>query len=272
MGITRDVAAPGVAEVVIDVPPVNALPVDGWFELADAIGAAGADPQIRVVVLRAEGRGFNAGVDIKEIQRERDTTAPGSSASQSSASRPSAAGSYEVLLGANRGCAAAFAAIYDCPVPVIAAVHGFCLGGGIGLAGTADIIVASDDATFGLPEVDRGALGAATHLARLVPQHLMRAMVYTCRPATAHQLHHYGSVLSVVPRDRLRAAALDVAAEIAAKDPYVIRRAKESLNGIDPVDVKRSYRFEQGFTFELNLAGAGDEARGAFLRHKEIDG
>jgi enoyl-CoA hydratase len=252
MGITRDIAASGVAEIVVDVPPVNALPVSGWFELADAIGAAGADPRTRVVVLRAEGRGFNAGVDIKEIQRDTE--------------------SFDALLGANRGCAAAFAAVYDCPVPVIAAVHGHCLGGGIGLAGTADIIVASDDATFGLPEVDRGALGAATHLARLVPQHLMRAMVYTCQTATAHQLHHYGSVLSVVPRDRLRAAALEVAAQIAGKDPYVIRRAKESLNGIDPVDVKRGYRFEQGFTFELNLAGTGDERRAAFVRSKETDG
>jgi enoyl-CoA hydratase len=248
MGITRDIAAPGVAEVVVDVPPVNALPVSGWFELADAIGAAGADPRTRVVVLRAEGRGFNAGVDIKEIQRDTE--------------------SFEALLGANRGCAAAFAAVYDCPVPVIAAVQGHCLGGGIGLAGTADIIVASDDATFGLPEVDRGALGAATHLARLVPQHLMRAMVYTCQTASAHQLHHYGSVLSVVPRDRLRAAALEVAAQIAGKDPFVIRRAKESLNGIDPVDVKRGYRFEQGFTFELNLAGAGDDGRAAFVRDR----
>src|SRR3712207_9183302 len=83
-----------------------------------------------------------------------------------------------------RSCYAAFAAVYECAVPVVAAVNGFCLGGGIGLVGNADVIVASDDATFGLPEVDRGALGAATHLARLVPQHLMRAMVYTSRPAT----------------------------------------------------------------------------------------
>ncbi|MBC6460246.1 enoyl-CoA hydratase family protein [Actinomadura sp. HBU206391] len=244
MGITRQMAAPGVAEVVIDVPPVNALTVRGWYELADALRSAGADPQTRVVVLRAEGRGFSAGVDIKEMQRT---------------------SGFDALIGANRGCSAAFAAVYECEVPVIAAVQGFCLGGGIGLVGNADIIVACDDATFGLPEVDRGALGAATHLARLVPQHLMRAMVYTCRTATAGQLHHYGSVLEVVPRDRLRDAALGVAAQIAAKDPYVIRCAKESLNGIDPVDVKRSYRFEQGFTFELNLSGAGDAHRDAFL-------
>jgi enoyl-CoA hydratase len=176
-----------------------------------------------------------------------------------------AAEGYEALIGANKGCYAAFAAVYECAVPVIAAVHGFCLGGGIGLVGNADVIIASDDATFGLPEVDRGALGAATHLARLVPQHKMRAMVYTSAVATAAELYHYGSVLRVVPRDELLAAAREVAGEIAAKSPTVIRAAKESLNGIDPVDVKRSYRFEQGFTFELNLAGVADEARDAFV-------
>jgi enoyl-CoA hydratase len=76
-------------------------------------------------------------------------------------------------------------------------------------------------------------------------------------------------VLEVVPREQLRETALEVAARIAGKDPFVIRRAKESLNGIDPVDVKRSYRFEQGFTFELNLAGAGDRHRDAFVGKRE---
>jgi enoyl-CoA hydratase len=240
----------GVAEVVMDNPPVNALTVAGWFELADVVTALGRDPEVRVVVLRAEGRGWNAGVDIKEMQ---------------------ATEGFDALVGANRGCYAAFAAVYDCAVPVIAAVHGFCLGGGIGLVGNADIVIASDDATFGLPEVKRGALGAATHLARLVPQHKMRAMVYTSATATAAELHHYGSVLQVVPRDQLRDAALEVARQIAAERPAVIRAAKESLNGIDPVDVKRSYRFEQGFTFELNLAGEGDRARDEFVGDKKKD-
>ncbi|MEU6712680.1 enoyl-CoA hydratase family protein [Nonomuraea sp. NPDC046802] len=241
MGITlRD--GP-IAEVVMDMPPVNALTVRAWEELAEAVRAAGQRPETRVVVLRAEGRGFNAGVDIKELR---------------------AAQGYEALVGVNRACYAAFAAVYECAVPVIAAVHGHCLGAGVGLSGNADVVVASDDAYFGLPEVDRGALGAATHLSRLVPQHLMRAMVYTCRNVTASELHAFGSVLEVVARDKLREAAMEVAGQIAAKDPYVIRRAKESLNGIDPVDVNRSYRFEQGFTFELNLMGVGDRHRERF--------
>jgi enoyl-CoA hydratase len=69
----------------------------------------------------------------------------------------------------------------------------------------------------------------------------------------------------VVPPDELRGAAQAVAAMIAAKDPAVIRLAKQSLSGIDPIDVKRSYRYEQGFTFELNLAGVADKARQAFV-------
>ena len=247
MAITHTVDN-GIAEVVMDNPPVNALTVAGWFELAETVRGLGDDPAVRVVVLRAEGKGFNAGVDIKEMQ---------------------ATEGFEALVGANRGCFAAFAAVYECAVPVIAAVHGYCLGGGIGLAGNADIIVASSDATFGLPEVDRGALGAATHLARLVPQHRMRAMVYTSAIATAAELHEYGSVLQVVERDALRATALEVARQIARKSPTVIRAAKESLNGIDPVDVKRSYRYEQGFTFELNLSGVADEARDAFVEKRD---
>ena len=247
MGITSDVRD-GVAEVVIDIPPVNAPNVAGWFELAETVTNLGRSQDVRVVVLRAEGKGFCAGVDIKEIQADEGN---------------------EAIIGANRGCFAAFKAVYECEVPVVCAVHGFCLGGGIGLAGNADVLVAAENAYFGLPEVDRGALGAATHLARLVPQHMMRAMFFTGQTATAAQLHHFGSVLKVVPQDRLRDAAMEVASSIADKHPRVIRAAKEALNGIDPVDVNRSYRFEQGFTFELNLTNVSDELRQDFVDKRE---
>ncbi|MFB7309184.1 enoyl-CoA hydratase family protein [Streptomyces sp. NPDC056192] len=243
MGVSTASPVKGVSVVTVDHPPVNALPVRGWYDLADALRAAGRDPEVRCVVLTAAGRGFNAGVDIKEMQRD---------------------SGHDTLIGANRGCFEAFAAVYECEVPVVAAVHGFCLGGGIGLAGNADAIVASDDATFGLPELDRGALGAATHLARLVPQHLMRTLYYTSRTATAAELHAHGSVWKVVPRAELQDAALELAGEIARKDGYLIRLAKAAINGIDPVDVRRSYRFEQGFTFEADLSGAADRVRNTF--------
>ncbi|MET8078440.1 enoyl-CoA hydratase family protein [Streptomyces sp. NPDC005303] len=242
MGVSTSSPEKGIVLVGVDFPPVNALPVDGWFALADAVRAAGRDPEVRCVVLAAEGRGFNAGVDIKEIQKR----------------GPAA------LVGANRGCFEAFSAVYDCEVPVVAAVQGFCLGGGVGLVGNADVIVASEDATFGLPELDRGALGAATHLARLVPQHLMRALYFTSRTVTAAELHRHGSVWKVVPRDELAAAALESAREIAAKDGELLRLAKAAINGIDPVDVRRGYRFEQGFTYEASVSGVADRVRDRF--------
>jgi len=239
-----------VAVVTIANPPVNALPVAGWFELADAITAAGRDPEVRCVILAAEGRGFQCGVDIKEL-----------------AADPT----KESLVAVNRGCAEAFAAVYECEVPVIAAVHGYCLGGGIALAGNADIVVASDDATFGVPEVDRGALGTATHLARFVPQHKVRLLFFTGRTITAAELLAHGTVEAVVPREQLLDAAWEIAREITTKSPIVIRRAKESLNAIEPMlgDVRRAYRYEQGFTFELNLWGESDELRQAFVDKRE---
>ncbi|MFF9404447.1 enoyl-CoA hydratase family protein [Streptomyces anandii] len=242
MGVSLTAAESGISVVTVDFPPVNALPVSGWFALAEAVRAAGRDRRTRCVVLTAEGRGFNAGVDIKEIQE----------------------GGPTALLGANRGCAEAFGAVYECEVPVVAAVHGHCLGGGIGLVGNADAIVASEEATFGLPELDRGALGAATHLARLVPPHLLRALYYTARTVTAAQLHAHGSVWRVVAGEELRGAALELAGEIAAKDGELVRLAKAALNGIDPVDVRRGYRFEQGFTFEAALSGAAGRVRDTF--------
>ncbi|NEB87722.1 enoyl-CoA hydratase family protein [Streptomyces anulatus] len=243
MTVSTTCPVDGVRVVTVDRPPVNALPVQGWYDLADAVRAAGRDPEVRCVVLAAAGRGFNAGVDIKELQRDTG---------------------HEALIGANRGCAEAFAAVYTCEVPVVAAVHGFCLGGGVGLVGNADAIVASEDAVFGLPELDRGALGAATHLARLVPQHLMRTLYYTSRTVGAAELLAHGSVWRVTPPHELMDTAMELAQEIAAKDGHLLRLAKAALNGIDPVDVQRSYRFEQGFTFEANLAGTADRVRDTF--------
>ena len=243
MPIRSELRPDGIRVVTMDAPPVNALTVQGWYDVATALDEAGRDLDTKVVVLRAEGRGFNAGVDIKEMQNTEG---------------------FGALLGANRGCYAAFKAVYECKVPVISAVNGFCVGGGVGLVGNSDVVVASDDAYFGVPEVNQGALGAATHMARLVPQHMMRTLYFTARTIKAADLVQFGSVLEVVPRDELDEAALKVAGEIAGKDTRVIRAAKECLNGIDPIDVNRSYRFEQGFTFELNLAGVSDELRDDF--------
>ena len=256
MAIHESMNDAGVVEIVMDNPPVNALNIGDSYRLADLLDSVRRRPEVKVVVLTARGRGFCAGVDIKEMQQ-----LPGN----------------EGILAANRSCFELFRAVYECAVPVVTAVQDFCLGTGIGIVGNSDVVVAAEGVLFGLPEVDNGALGAATHLSRLVPQHRARQMLYTCESAPAEELAGYGSVYKVVVAEKLMATAREVAERIAAKNGIVMRAAKESMNGIDPIDVRRSYRYEQGFTFELNLHGEGDRARDAFLAgersgHDEADG
>ena len=236
----------GVAEVYIDHPPVNAPDSAGWNMIAETITRLGENDDVQCVILAAKGKGFCAGADIKEL------AADGS-----------------LITQVNAGCWNAFAAIHDCKVPVVAACHGFVLGGGIGLAGSCDIIVASDDATFGLPEIDRGALGAASHLMRMFPIQKVRKMLFTGEPIDAAEAYRLGALEWIGPRDELMAAAHRVADVIASKSPKAMRLAKECMNGIELLDIKSSYRFEQGFTLELYTSPDSQEARDAFVEKRD---
>jgi enoyl-CoA hydratase len=236
----------GIAEVYLDHPPVNALDSASWTRLSETFGSLGRDEAVRVVILAARGRGFCAGVDIKELAAD--------------SSR---------ITRVNRACYDAFAAVHDCPVPVIAACHGFVLGGGIGLVGSCDIVVSAEDARFGLPEIDRGALGAASHLMRMFPVQRVRKMLFTGEPIDAAEAHRLGALEALVPRDGLLEKAREVARSIAAKSPRAVRLAKECMNGIEPLDLKKSYRFEQGFTLELYTSPDSQEARDAFVEKRE---
>ncbi|MBM4266151.1 MAG: enoyl-CoA hydratase family protein [Deltaproteobacteria bacterium] len=236
----------GVAHVVLNHPPVNAFDSDGWLALAKHFRALGESEDVHVVLLSAAGRGFCAGVDVKELAR--DST---------------------LITKVNRGCYETFAAIYECAVPVVAAAHGFVLGGGIGMVGAADIVLASEEATFGLPEIDRGALGAATHLLRMFGMQKTRKMLLTGEPITAAEAYRLGALEEVTTRDGLLPAARKIAASIASKSPKAVRLAKESLNGIELLDIKQSYRFEQGFTLELYTSPDSQEARDAFVEKRD---
>jgi len=236
----------GVAEVFLDHPPVNAPDSAGWNRIADTIEALGENEAVQCIILAAKGKGFCAGVDIKEL-----------------------AADSSVITAVNAACWRAFAAIHDCSVPVVAACHGFVLGGGIGLVGSCDIIVASDDATFGLPEIDRGALGAASHLMRMFPIQKVRKMLFTGETIDAAEAHRLGALEWIGPREELMAAAHRVADSIAAKSPKAMRLAKECMNGIELLDIKTSYRFEQGFTLELYTSPDSQEARDAFVEKRD---
>jgi enoyl-CoA hydratase len=235
----------GIAEVVMHHPPVNALTVADTWKIRDAFVELSRDASLRAVILTAEGKGFNAGIDIKEMQ---------------------AADGFDHLLGSGDACYETFKAIYETPVPVIAAVNDFCMGLGIGLVGSCDIVIASTSARFGLPEVDNGALGCASHLARLVPPLKLRQMTFSCIPATAQELFEYGSVYKLTEPAALLDEARSFARLIAAKPPAAVRFAKAALNHIDPSNLHHNYRLEQGFTYQLNLMGVGDEQRDAFVQ------
>ena len=241
MPITTHIAD-RIAEIVFDVPPVNAFDSETWNRLPAIIAEAGRNPEVNVVLIRAEGRGFCGGVDIKEMQAH--------------------SGRITLL---NRGNYLTFKAVRDCEVPVVVAVHGFVIGGGIGICGASDTIIAADDAYFSLPEVDRGAMGGASHLSRMLPLHKVRAAFFTGGKIPAEEAYRLGAVEKVVRNDELLVEARAFCAEIAAKSRKALVIAKEALNGLEPRDVDRGYRWEQGFTLEMYMHEDSQRARDAFV-------
>ena len=240
------VHADGVAEVVLNAPPVNALNSAGWYALAAEIEALGRRAEVRVIVIRAQGRGFCAGVDIKEL-----------------------AADQSLIVHVNAGNYATFKAIHLNPVPVIVAVHGFVLGGGIGMCGAADIVIAADNASFGLPEVDRGAMGGAAHLQRMFGVQKTRYLFFTGEMIGAPEALRLGAIERVVAPEQLRETAMGIAAKIAAKSPAMIRIAKEALTGIEDGDLEAKYRWEQGFTLQAYMSPDSAETRAAFVQKRD---
>lgn len=234
-----------IGEVVIDHPPVNALDSAGWNQLPDIVTELSRNPDVRCILIRAEGRGFCGGVDIKEMQAH-----------------------PERIVALNRGNFRTFRAIRAAEVPVVTAVHGFVIGGGIGICGASDVVIASEDAYFSLPEVDRGAMGGASHLQRMFPIQKVRAAFFTGGRIPAAEAYRLGAVEAVWPREKLLSEARAFAAVIASKSRAALVLAKEALNGIEPRDVDHGYRFEQGFTLEMYMHEDSQKARDAFVETK----
>jgi enoyl-CoA hydratase len=235
-----------IGEVVLDHPPVNALDSRGWNELAGLISTLGTRPEVRCVLIRGEGKGFCAGVDIKEMQQY-----------------------PERIVELNRGNYRTFRAVRSCEVPVVTAVHAFVIGGGIGICGASDVVIAADDAYFSLPEIDRGAMGGASHLSRMLPLHKVRAAFFTGGRISAAEAYRLGALEQVVPATQLLTAAREFAGLIAAKSRHALVLAKEALNGLEARDVDQGYRFEQGFTLEMYLHEDSQKARDAFVKDKK---
>ena len=245
MAFTSTIAN-NIGELVFNKPPVNAFDSHEWAAIAAEIERLGQQPDVHVIVIRAEGKGFCAGVDIKELAADSDR-----------------------ILPVNKGNYDSFKAIHRNPVPVIVALHGFVLGGGIGMAGAADIIVASECTRFGVPEVDRGAMGGGAHLQRMFPVQKVRYMYFTGEFIDAQEAFRLGAVERVVPLAELRDNAMQIAKSIADKSPAMIRLAKEALTGIEDGNLEDKYRWEQGFTLQAYREADSQEARSAFVEKRD---
>ena len=231
-----------VAELVFAHPPVNAFTGAMWLELPEIITSLGQRPELRCILIRAKGKGFCAGVDIKEL-----------------------AENSNAIVEVNKGNYLTYKAIHDCEIPVVSAPHGFVLGGGIGVCGSSDAVIAASSAYFALPEIERGARGGASHMQRMFPHARVRAAFLTGGQITAEQAFQLGGIEQVFEEDRHLEAAREFAGLIASKSRDALRIAKEALNGIEAFDVDKSYRWEQGFTYEMYMHEDSQSARDAFV-------
>ena len=211
--LVRVEVAGRVATVTLDRPEaLNAISTELAVELAEAVEPLATDPGVRAVVLTGAGeRAFCVGADLKQragfddhawfVQRE----------------------------AFRRG----FAAVRRCPLPTVAAVSGFALGGGTELALACDLVVAADDAIFGLPEVRLGLVpagGGTQLLVRRVGRSVAKDLVLTGRRVPAPEAHRLGLVDRVVPGGEVLTAATALAAEIAANAPTAVRMAKWAID------------------------------------------
>lgn len=236
-----------VAIVGFNRPPVNAVSGAMYHEIRELFSRTDELlPDVGAVIVRGEGRMFSAGNDLNDFL---------------SLTPQNSAGRMRVVRDT-------FAAIYDCPVPTIAAVHGHALGTGVALAACCDLVVCGESAHFGTPEVGVGVMGGAKHLSRLVPQGVVRYMYYTADPVPASELLPYGGIVQIVPDAELLDAALRLAARITRHSKASLRMAKQSLNTIEYMDLKAGYEFEQRLTGQL--AGHPDslESRRAIVEKR----
>ncbi len=226
-----------------------------YREIRDTFKALSEREDINVVVLRSGcDKAFLAGADVNERR-----TAPGP--------KPVAGVGKEVLDPQSPG-RESFFAVYDCAVPVIAAVNGAALGSGLAVASCCDIVVASRRATFGLTEIDVGLLGGSSFLRRLVGSARMRRAFYTAERIPADVMYSYGAIGMIVEPDELDQVAQDLAQDIARRSPVALRLAKASFNRVEFLPLKEAYQTEQDYTARLRSFGDSNEAMSAFLEHR----
>jgi enoyl-CoA hydratase len=206
--LLRETTSWGTRLVLNRPAKLNAISHELRESLVAAIGEAGADPAVRVVVIEGAGRAFCAGYDLSEAA-------------------PATAWGWREVLAED---VAATLAIWRSPKPVIAAVHGYCLAGGLELAMACDLVVAADDAQLGEPEIRFGSAPVTLLMPYLVGQKKTRELLLTGDLVGAHEAERIGLVNRVVQVDRLRDEVDALADKLARVDPDVMAPTKLMLN------------------------------------------
>lgn len=233
-----------VAVLTMNAPPVNALTRILNDELTNALDVISELDDIRAVVLTGAGKVFCAGADLKG--RAENIRGPGDLPAHSRRTRE------------------CFHAIRECAKPVVVAINGAALGSGLAMAASSDILVASEKASLGLPEVDVGLLGGCSHAMRLFSHSLLRRMALTGYRVGGAELYRLGIVEACTTPEELLPTALAIAQTIAAKSPVSTRMGKHTLNVIESMTLRDGYRYEQDMTAAIGKTLDAAEAQLAF--------
>lgn len=237
-----------IAVVTMDRPPVNAQNARFHQDMTLVFDTLSDRADVRVAVLTGAGKCFSAGADIKDRAGQRR--------------EPGDAWQH------NRRARECFHSIMECRKPVIAAINGPALGAGLAVAASCDILVASDAAVLGLPEITVGLLGGGRHAMRLFGHSRTRRMLLTGDRIDGPELYRLGAVEACVPPDQLIDTAMALAANIASRSPIAVELAKHSLNTIEEMSLRDGYRFEQNMTVELSGTDDSREAMRAFVEKR----
>jgi enoyl-CoA hydratase len=238
------VIADHVATLTMNAPPVNALTRVLSDELTLALDRISEMDDVRVVILTGEGKVFCAGADLKG--RAEMIKGPGD------------------LVAHSRRTRECFHAIRECAKPVIAAINGAALGSGLAMVASSDILIASEKASLGLPEVDVGLLGGCRHAMRLFSHSRLRRMALTGYRVNGTEMYRLGVVEACTTAEGLMPTALEIATAIASKSPVSTRMGKHTLNVIEDLSLRDGYRYEQDMTAIISKTEDAKEAQLAF--------
>jgi len=237
----------GIALVTYDRPPANATCGEAYIELRDTFHALDARDDVKVVILTAAGKIFMAGNELGEFTEFYE--------------RGKCTAYYDTIRNA-------YLSVKNCKYPVIGAINGAAAGAGCAFAGCCDVLIAVERAKFMLSEIKVGIIGADGFASLMVPEKVLRYMAFSGNFLTAEQIHHYGGIYKVVPREVLLDEARAVAKEFAANSRRSLMLWKRCLNENYDHDLPKKFENNLRCTVEFQDYADFKEASVAFIEKR----